>query len=95
MYYMYKYFNFSGSKDGGAVHLWVVHAGRSTEDDPSLGRSLVTHVKSLEGHSAPITCLEFAESASLLASGCKAGSVRIWDLKVGGIDADRFLYLFC
>ena len=73
---------FSGSKDCGIVHLWIIHAGKSAESEPPGKRGHVSHVKSLEGHSAPITCLEFSESASLLASGCKAGSVRIWDLKV-------------
>ena len=73
---------FSGSKDCGAVHLWIVHHEVSDESGPLGRRGPVSHVQSLEGHSAPITCLEFSESASLLASGCKAGSVRIWDLKV-------------
>ena len=73
---------FSGSKDCGVVHLWVVHTGQPVDSETPIKRGLVSHVQSLEGHSAPITCLEFSESAALLASGCKAGSVRIWDLKV-------------
>lgn len=63
------------------VHLWIVHAGKSVENGPPDKRGLVSHVKGLEGHTAPINCLGFYESASLLASGCMAGSVRIWDLK--------------
>lgn len=64
------------------VHLWIVHAGQPMDSETPVKRGCVSHVQSLEGHSAPITCLEFSESAALLASGCKAGSVRIWDLKV-------------
>lgn len=79
---MYWLSSSSGSKDCGIVHLWVVHAGQPGDSETSVKRGLVSHVQSLEGHSAPITCLEFSETAALLASGCKAGSVRIWDLKV-------------
>lgn len=42
----------------------------------------VSHVTTLRGHQAPITTLSFSEAGVLLASGCKAGSVRVWDLKV-------------
>ena len=64
------------------VHLWMIHAGQPVDSETPVKRGLISHVKSLQGHSAPITCLEFSESGALLASGCKAGSVRIWDLKV-------------
>ena len=83
IYWYIGYFPFSGSKDCGVVHVWLVHAGQAMENEIPVKRGLARHVQSLEGHSAPITCLEFSESAALLASGCKAGSVRIWDLKVG------------
>ena len=64
------------------VHLWIVSAEQPVESEIPVKRCPVKHIQNLEGHSAPITCLEFSEAASLLASGCKAGSVRIWDLKV-------------
>ena len=64
------------------VHLWLVRAGQPMDSEAPVKRVCVSHIHSLEGHSAPITCLEFSEAAALLASGCKAGSVRIWDLKV-------------
>lgn len=53
-------------------------------------RQLVEHVASLAGHCAPITRLAFNASASLLASGCKAGSVRIWDISVGLVATTRY-----
>lgn len=71
------------------VHLWIVHSEVSAESESSGRCDYVSHVQSLKGHSAPITCLEFSESASLLASGCKAGSVRIWDLKVWMVHTER------
>ena len=77
-------FQFSGYQC--VVHLWIVHPEVSVESGQHY---TVSHFQSLEGHSAPITCLEFSESASLLASGCKAGSVRIWDLKVWIMHTDR------
>lgn len=46
------------------------------------GGERVRHVAVLTGHQAPISKLVFSEAASLLASGCKAGSVRIWDISV-------------
>lgn len=49
------------------------------QSDSSVG---VEHVTSYHGHAAPITMLVFCESAVLLASGCKAGAVRVWDLWV-------------
>lgn len=84
-----QYFLSSGSQDG-TVHLWTVQGkeptDRSYEDaspidqsDSSVG---VEHVTSYHGHAAPITMLVFCESAVLLASGCKAGAVRVWDLWV-------------
>ena len=70
----------SGAKVG-TVHLWLVGVpGDGTS--PSTSKELVSHLASLEGHPAPITKLVFCESASLLASGCKAGSIRIWDIAV-------------
>ena len=48
------------------VHLWIVHSEMSAESGPLGRQGSVSHVQSLEGHSAPITCLEFSESASWL-----------------------------
>ena len=79
----------SGSQDG-AVHLWTVQGKASQSDsepstsDQSESSIRVSHVTTLQGHQAPISVLAFSETAVLLASGCQAGSVRIWDLKVGG-----------
>ena len=73
------------------VHLWLVKGEESTDEATPLlreassspgGQELVCHVTSLRGHVAPITKLAFSESAVLLASGCKAGSVRVWDIAV-------------
>ncbi|XP_064390094.1 probable E3 ubiquitin-protein ligase HERC1 isoform X2 [Halichondria panicea] len=74
----------SGSKNG-SVHLWTIRGKRpsdlpESESNQSYHRGLVSHVTCLEGHPAPITSLVFNEEACLLASGCKAGSVRVWDL---------------
>ena len=84
----------SGSQDG-TVHLWIVQGKEpidgSYEDavpvDKSDSSSGVHHVNSFRDHAAPITTLVFCESAVLLASGCKAGAVRVWDLWVrrGGL----------
>ena len=71
----------SGSQDG-TVHIWVVEGKRESNGQSESG-SRVSHVTSLLGHQAPIITLAFSESAALLASGCKAGSVRIWDIQVG------------
>ena len=81
----------SGSQDG-TVHLWVVQGkepiDESYEDtspvDKSDSSAAVDHVSSFHGHAAPIMTLVFCESAVLLASGCKAGAVRVWDLWVRG-----------
>ncbi len=76
----------SGSKNG-KIHLWTVQ-GKCPSDVPqsevsqSDHKGLVSHVTCLEGHPAPITSLMINEEACLLASGCKAGSVRVWDLHV-------------
>lgn len=72
----------SGAKVG-TVDLWLVKGSASgSPGSSSTSEELVSHVTSLEGHPAPITQLVFCEKASLLASGCKAGSVRIWDISV-------------
>jgi len=82
----------SGSQDG-TVHLWTVQGKEpidgSYEDavpvDKSDSSTGVHHVSSFRGHAAPITTLVFCESAVLLASGCKAGAVRVWDLWSGSL----------
>ena len=84
--YKFLFTQFSGGRDG-VVHLWLVKGTESTDEvTPPLGSGSsdqqVSHVSSLEGHAAPITKLAFSETAALLASGCKAGSVRIWDIAV-------------
>ena len=79
----------SGSKDG-SIHLWTIQGKRPSdvsENEPepidqSDRKGVVSHVTCLEGHPAPITSLAFSEEGCLLASGCKAGSVRVWDLQV-------------
>ncbi len=78
----------SGCQDGG-VHLWVIEgkleSGEQSETEGAAGDQSelrVSHVTTLCGHQAPITALAFSEEGALLASGCKAGSVRVWDLKV-------------
>lgn len=46
----------------------------------------VTFVTTLTGHQAPLTSLQFTtHSSSLLASGCQAGSVKIWDVQVTSV----------
>ena len=48
------------------------------------GKAAGVHfVATLNGHSAPITSLIFSASGALFASGCQAGSVRVWDMMVG------------
>ena len=72
------------------MHLWIVQGKEpidgSYEDavpvDKSDSSSGVHHVNSFRDHAAPITTLVFCERAVLLASGCKAGAVRVWDLWV-------------
>lgn len=76
----------SGSRNG-SIHLWTVQ-GKCPSDLPeseprrSEHKGPVTHVTCLEGHPAPITSLVIDKEACVLASGCKAGSVRVWDLYV-------------
>ena len=79
--------------------MWTVQGKEPTDEsyedaspidqsDSSIG---VEHVTSFHGHAAPITMLVFCESAVLLASGCKAGAIRVWDLWVseGGDGRER------
>ncbi len=54
----------------------------SDAESTSSMSGVVSHVATLEGHPAAISCLAFNEGASLLASGCVAGSVRVWDVSV-------------
>lgn len=75
---------YSGAKVG-TVHLWLVGVPDDGTSPSTSSKELVSHLASLEGHPAPITKLVFNESASLLASGCKAGSVRIWDISVSAL----------
>ena len=43
-------------------------------------------VATLTGHQAPLTSLQFTHyTVSLLASGCRGGSVRIWDVQVNSL----------
>jgi len=69
--------------------LWCVYCRRqiaSTHGDHTIRITSVqtgkcTHV--LEGHPRTPWCIAFHPSSSnILASGCLAGEVRIWDLKV-------------
>ncbi|KAJ7102446.1 WD40-repeat-containing domain protein [Mycena belliarum] len=58
----------SGSGDG-AVRMWDMRTGQAH--------------RTLLGHSAPVTCLQFDEIH--IASGSLDKSIRIWDLRMGGI----------
>mmetsp|Transcript_30641 Transcript_30641/g.27824 ORF Transcript_30641/g.27824 Transcript_30641/m.27824 type:complete len:147 (+) Transcript_30641:709-1149(+) len=40
-------------------------------------------VQRLTGHLAPIYALAFSHSGDILATGCKSGTIVIWDLKHG------------
>lgn len=85
---------YSGGRNG-VVHLWLVKDRASDSEEIRVNNSsssastntvimsgVVSHITSLEGHPAPITSLVFNESAVILASACKAGSVRVWDISV-------------
>ncbi|KAJ6573994.1 WD40-repeat-containing domain protein [Mycena vulgaris] len=58
----------SGSGDG-AVRMWDMRTGQAH--------------RTLLGHSAPVTCLQFDEIH--IASGSLDKTIRIWDLRTGGI----------
>ncbi|KAJ7171830.1 WD40-repeat-containing domain protein [Mycena crocata] len=58
----------SGSGDG-AVRMWDMRTGQAH--------------RTLLGHSAPVTCLQFDELH--IASGSLDKTIRIWDLRAGGI----------
>ena len=82
-------FSFSGCTDG-SINLWLVdyvdgvEAGEVGEgvEDEGWGVKLST-VATLARHQAPITSLQFTNhTSSLLASGCRGGIVRIWDVQV-------------
>lgn len=64
----------AGTADG-IVRLWDLRAGQV--------------VRSLPGHSAPVTALHFDEAQ--LASGSLDRSVRVWDLRTGGV-VDTWAY---
>ena len=81
--------SFSGCTDG-SINLWLVdyvdgvEAGEVGEgvEDEGWGVKLST-VATLARHQAPITSLQFTNhTSSLLASGCRDGIVRIWDVQV-------------
>ncbi|KAG5646084.1 hypothetical protein DXG03_004507 [Asterophora parasitica] len=58
----------SGSGDG-AVRMWDMRTGQAH--------------RTLHGHTAPVTCLQFDEIH--IASGSLDSTIRIWDLRTGGI----------
>ncbi|KAF8213672.1 WD40-repeat-containing domain protein [Mycena galopus ATCC 62051] len=58
----------SGSGDG-AVRMWDMRTGQAH--------------RTLLGHSAPVTCLQFDELH--IASGSLDKTIRIWDLRTGGV----------
>ncbi|ODQ58612.1 hypothetical protein WICANDRAFT_54588 [Wickerhamomyces anomalus NRRL Y-366-8] len=64
----------TGTSDG-LVRLWDLRSGEV--------------VRSLVGHTAPVTCLQFDDKH--LATGSLDRSIRIWDLRTGGIH-DAFAY---
>ncbi|CAO1635589.1 unnamed protein product [Parajaminaea phylloscopi] len=66
----------SGSADG-AVRMWDMRTGQSH--------------RTLLGHTAPVTCLQFDEK--YVVSGSLDRSIRIWDLRTGAI-ADTIKYEF-
>ena len=90
----------SGCEDG-SIHLWLVDyltrmesggevPGETGEAGEGVGEERwgvkVTFVTTLTGHEAPLTSLQFTtHSSSLLASGCQAGSVKIWDVQVTSV----------
>jgi WD40 repeat protein len=45
--------------------------------DAATGKDVVT----LQGHPAPVKCLAASADGTLLASGCEAGLVKVWDTK--------------
>lgn len=64
----------TGTSDG-VVRLWDLRSGEV--------------VRSLVGHTGPVTCLQFDDRH--LATGSMDRSIRIWDLRTGGIH-DAFAY---
>jgi len=64
----------TGTSDG-LVRLWDLRSGEV--------------VRSLIGHTAPVTCLQFDDK--YLTTGSLDRSIRIWDLRTGGIH-DAFAY---
>ena len=85
---MLAYIPYSGCLDG-SITLWLVDY--SSRVEPSSGEGVeeerwgvkLSTVATLSGHQAPLTSLQFTHyTASLLASGCRGGSVRIWDVQV-------------
>lgn len=75
------YYYYSGT-DQGVVDLWLVRKQASSQEDDGPYKLDITLSMSLLAHHLPVTCLAFSDTASLLASGCQAGLVQIWDLAV-------------
>ncbi|CAI8021126.1 Probable E3 ubiquitin-protein ligase HERC1 [Geodia barretti] len=73
----------------GSINLWLVDYLSQIEppleegvEEEKWGLKL-SMVATLTGHQAPLTSLQFTHyTASLLASGCRGGSVSIWDVQL-------------
>ena len=73
----------------GSISLWLVDYLSKVEAPSEEGVEeerwgvKLSAVATLTGHQAPLTSLQFTHyTVSLLASGCRSGSVRIWDVEV-------------
>lgn len=70
---------------------WVVTGG----GDPEFGELKVCEVetgivKEFEGHSAEINCIDISADSTLLASGSRDETARIWNLETGELMAGPF-----
>jgi sugar lactone lactonase YvrE len=57
-------------KHRNSIQLWDVQSGMKTH--------------TLTGHTLPISSIAFSPDSSLLLSGARDGTIRLWDLKTGG-----------
>lgn len=74
----------TGSADA-SIKLWALPA-----DGPRSGSRAVQPLQTLQGHAAPIRCLQFTPDGDMLISGDEAGGLRVW--QVAGGTAGRLLH---